>query len=188
MKVYFFIIFILFLCGCSVVKQSSGSGFTSFNFELQYKGTSETVNLKGVGVLSSDSGYFNLYGPLGISVSKILICNDSISIIDLINKRIFKSNYVNLSKRFNNIFAGIFSEKEEQLVSSLCYLFLDKIKPEIFYDFDRGNTKQRINLSMSENENKHLVKIKMKPSGSIKMISGSSLSRYNYQIITVNLQ
>lgn len=195
MRNYCWILFVFLLAGCSVIKQAPQVGLHVFNFDLHYKGVSEIVNLKGIAILNPDSGYFNLYGPLGINVSKIFVVYDSVFVVDLMNKRIFKFQYVELSQSFSNIFTGKFSQREEHLVSSLCYLFLRRDgtratfkKPEFYFDFIRGNVVQRINLTMVESGNEHLVKIKMKPAKNVRMISRNSLSKYNFETITLNLQ
>lgn len=151
------------------------------NIEFFYDETSAKLN--GFCKLSADSNIFAVYGPLGINVARIISCYDSLMIVDIQNKKIYRAKYHNVSGSIFNFFNGIYTSREEQLLCSLCYLFYkngnccnmpDKVPG---YKFEKKSGYSKISADVYSDGSK--VQLKIRIVGNNKASLSGSLNKYS---------
>lgn len=194
-----FIIILLISVSCSVSKKAFETSSNSGKAHFEFKNDDKTIAFNGLVYVATDTSIFNLFGLLGINVSKVGIFRDSIVIVDLINKKVYKSFYSNISKSVNNIFKGNFDKQEKQLICSIFSMslkeknsdFLNCTQNEtaISYKIINRRGKRNISLSMKPNNSiKYNLKIKFVPVLASR-ISTFNLDKYNkFENISIKLR
>lgn len=191
------ILFLLFFfAGCASTKSNRVYEGNSKSLHISFKTAEDKYNLKGLSVLNPDSSYFNIFGKLGVfemNVSRVFVFRDSVIIVDLINKKIFRSRYHNFSQSVFNFFSGNYSIKEEQFVYAICSLFLKDIKknnkPEIVYNFKNKLNKSYINLNLNSNQNNYFIRVKVLSNNKNDIIPFNNINKYsNFENISIEFR
>jgi hypothetical protein len=184
------------LAGCASTRTSQLNVGNSKSLNISLKSEHDKISLKGLSVLTKDSSYFNVYGKLGVfemNVTRIFVFGDSIVIVDLINKKIFRSRYGKMSQIIYNFFTGNYSIKEEQFVYAICSLFLKDIskknKPEIDYKFTNKVKKSFIDLQLNSNQNSYFIKMKVLSNNKNDNIPFNYINKYsNFENISIEFR
>lgn len=190
-----FLIF-TFLSSCSLSKKASYNVGNSKSITINFKSENDKLNLKGLSVLKPDSSYFNVFGKLGVievNAAKVFVFNDSMVIVDLVNKVIYKAQFRNISQSIYNVFTGNYSVKEEQFVYTVCSLFLKNIskkdKPEIVYNFKNKLNKSYINLQIINKQINYFIAMRVLSNNKNGNIPFNYFNKYyNFENISIEFR
>lgn len=146
--------------------------------------------------LSADSNLITVYGPLGINVLKIFSKFDSLTIVDIHNKKMYLAKVYNASGSLYNFFSGNFGFNEKHLLCTLCSLFVNGMKCsnsealETMFDYRMHRMKKQryIDCKFFTRDETYTAKFKL-ANDNINQSLSFSLAKYiNFETVYLTLQ
>lgn len=191
---YFLILILLVIFSCSSLKNAGTRSYSNYRVNIEVLAGKEKVNLNGLAFVSPDSNFISIYGPLGISIAKIQTLGESFTLVDMHNKKLFKTQYHNISSGLYNIFSGKYSSSENILLCRILNLVGENLnialncnqQDGLKYQFKEGKKRKTVNFSLVGLDSHYKVKIDF--SGTEKSNFGNLTKYENFETISISLQ
>lgn len=191
---YISIFVLVFIFACGTLKNTGARIGNNFRLNIEVVAGTDKVNLNGLAFVSKDSNFLSVYGPLGISVAKIQTKGDSLTFVDIQNKKLYKSSYRSVSSGFYNIFTGNYSSSEEVLLCRLTGLLIQNVNKNlqcnqggrINYQFKSAKKRNTVYLSLGNVETNYKAKVEF--SGTENTNFGNLTKYENFETISISLQ
>lgn len=154
------------------------------------------VKFNCLSYLSSDSNLINVYGPLGINVLKVFSKYDSLTIVDIHNKKRYLAKVYNASGSLQNFFIGKFGSNEKHILCTLCSLFVNGMKCknsealETMFDYKMHSKKNRqyIECKFFTRDETYTAKFQLAKDNINKSLSFSMTKYINFETVYLTLQ
>lgn len=117
---FLFIMFIFsFFSACGISNNTFKVSEKAYRINIKAGHKNNEINLKAVSSFRNDTCYINIFGPLGINVSKICALRDSLTFVDLYNKTIYEGVYPGASLIFQDLLEGKLDNHDRFFFSSI---------------------------------------------------------------------
>ncbi len=181
---------------CYSSRFAVGPNDNYFKMNVDLTSNESKVNLKCLSYLSADSNIVSVYGPLGINVLKVFSKYDSLTIIDIQNKRKYLAKVYNASGSLYNFFNGKFEYNEKHILCTLCSLFVKELKCsnsdalETMFNYQLNGRKnhQYINCKFNSAGEVYTAKIKLTKDNNNQSVSFNTGKYINFETVYLTLQ
>lgn len=174
--IFFFVIVII--AGCGISGKTTHVSEKAFKINIEAGEDNRTIDLKAVASFANDTSFINIFGPLGLNISKIWMNGDSIILVDLFNKKVIESVYPNASTILKNFFEGKLDKKGQIFFNSvLKYLirasgqYQNPNTSEGTVDFKNGFKKKYIYLKYGSGSNSFYANLTVRKDNSVNSIN-----------------